>query len=148
MEAKLMESELVKMKEAQPDPDMEKKDRIRLAIFKKRQEEDSSFIEKLLQQSREKQEVPGLTRKSRRFSGNILPPQRRSKEENLEKMVQDLHCGQCHRTFKDEAQAKDEKENKSDEESNMEIESKENVLSSSSSPNLTPRRILSEEISR
>ena len=49
---------------------------------------------------------------------------------------------------KEDILVKDEKENKSDEESNMEIESKENVLSSSSSPNLTPRRILSEEISR
>ena len=55
-----------------------------------------------------------VTRKSRRLSRtmNSLEPQSRSKEENIEQMIQDLHCPQCHRTFKDQAQAKDEKENK------------------------------------
>ena len=55
-----------------------------------------------------------VTRRSRRLSRNMnsLEPQSRSKEENLEQMIQDLHCPQCHRTFKDQAQAKDEKENK------------------------------------
>ena len=98
----------IKMKDA----GRKKMDRLMLAIFNKKDEEDSSFTEKLLQQSREKQEVPGLTRKSRRLSGNLVPPQRRSKEENIEKMIQDLYCPQCHRTYKDQAQAKDEKENK------------------------------------
>ena len=98
----------IKLKEA----GREKMDRLMLAIFKKKDEEDPSFVEKLLQQSREKPEVPGLTRKSRRLSGNIVPPQRRTKEENMEMMIQDLHCPQCHRTYKDQAKAKDDKENK------------------------------------
>ena len=97
----------IKMKDVGRDQE----DRLRLSIFIKRQKEDHNFLEKLLQQSKEKQ-APEVTRKSRRLSGNNLPPQKRSREENIEKMIQDLHCAQCHRTYKDPAQARDKKENK------------------------------------
>ena len=99
----------IKMEEVS---ETEKNDRVGLAMFQKRIEEDPSYLEKLLQQSRKEKKVPEVTRKSRRFSGNNLEPQRRSKEENMEKMIQDLYCVQCHRTFKDKTQAGDEKENK------------------------------------
>ena len=96
-------------------------DRILINEFKKREAENpgltKSLVEKFLQESKrenEKRDAEVSHRRTRRRSGTSQGdlPKSRTREENLEMMILDLHCPQCHRIFKDEEEAKDMKENR------------------------------------